>query len=65
MAIDRHRMIKGMIEHYPFVIKNFNAYFRNLYRRRILKWLFRVSSGYAGAAARLARCKTASCTARF
>ena len=35
-------------------------------RRALLKiWLFRVSSGYAGAAARLARCKTASCTARF
>jgi len=30
-------MIKGMIQHYPFVIKNFSAYFRNLYRRKILK----------------------------
>jgi MoaA/NifB/PqqE/SkfB family radical SAM enzyme len=26
-----------MLEHYPFVLKNFSAYFRNLYRRRILK----------------------------
>ena len=37
MEINRHQMIKGMIQHYPFVIKNFSAYFRNLYRRKILK----------------------------
>ena len=37
METNRHQMIKGMIQHYPFVIKNFSAYFRNLYRRKILK----------------------------
>ena len=37
MAIDRHRLIQGMLQHYPFVIKNFRAYFQNLYRRNILK----------------------------
>ncbi|MEX2300179.1 MAG: radical SAM protein [Bryobacterales bacterium] len=35
MAADRQRLIRGMIEHYPFVLKNFKAYFRNLYRRGV------------------------------
>ena len=36
-ASDRHRLIQGLLQHYPFVIKNFSTYFRNLYRRNILK----------------------------
>jgi MoaA/NifB/PqqE/SkfB family radical SAM enzyme len=37
MARDRRRLIEGMLQHYPFVMKNFRAYFQNLYRRKILK----------------------------
>ena len=35
MALDRHRLIEGMLQHYPFVIKNFKAYAKNLYRRKV------------------------------
>ena len=37
MDSQKHRLIRGMLQHYPFVVKNFSAYFRNLYRRKILK----------------------------
>ena len=37
MALDRHRLIEGMLQHYPFVIKNFKADAKNLYRRKVLK----------------------------
>ena len=34
--ISRHRLLRGMLEHYPFVLKNLKAYAGNLYRRRVL-----------------------------
>ena len=37
MDSQKHQLIRGMLQHYPFVVKNFSAYFRNLYRRKILK----------------------------
>jgi MoaA/NifB/PqqE/SkfB family radical SAM enzyme len=36
MPADRQRLIQGMLQHYPFVLKNFKAYFRNLYRRGVV-----------------------------
>lgn len=30
-------LLKGLLRQYPFVLKNFKLYFRNLYRREILK----------------------------
>ena len=30
------RLLRGMLAHYPFVLKNFKAYAGNLYRRRVL-----------------------------
>ena len=30
-------LIEGMLAHYPFVLKNFRAYFSNIYRRKILR----------------------------
>ena len=32
----RHRLLKGMLAQYPFILKNFKAYFSNIYRRKIL-----------------------------
>ena len=32
----RRRLLRGMLAHYPFVLKNFKAYASNLYRRRVL-----------------------------
>jgi len=37
MPSERHNLLKGMIRYYPFVLKNFHAYFSNLYRLRIKK----------------------------
>jgi MoaA/NifB/PqqE/SkfB family radical SAM enzyme len=37
VANQQHRLIQGMLQHYPFVIKNFKAYFSNLYRRKVLR----------------------------
>ena len=37
MQLTRHRLIEGMLRHYPFVVKNFRAYFGNLYRRNVRK----------------------------
>ena len=37
VAPEKDQLIKGMLQHYPFVVKNFRAYFRNLYRRKVLK----------------------------
>ncbi len=34
---DRHRLVQGMLAHYPFVLKNFRTYFSNWYRRNILR----------------------------
>ena len=28
-------LLKGLLRHYPFVLKNFKHYFQNLYRREI------------------------------
>jgi MoaA/NifB/PqqE/SkfB family radical SAM enzyme len=36
MNPDTKRLIDGLVQHYPFVLKNFKAYFGNIYRRRIL-----------------------------
>jgi len=36
-ASERHHLIKGMLAHYPFILKNFRAYFGNLYRRKVLR----------------------------
>ncbi len=33
----RQRLLQGMLAHYPFVVKNFKAYFGNLYRRKVLR----------------------------
>src|ERR1017187_7050666 len=30
------RLLRGLLRHYPFVLKNFKHYFQNLYRREIL-----------------------------
>jgi MoaA/NifB/PqqE/SkfB family radical SAM enzyme len=30
------RLVRGLLRHYPFVLKNFKHYFQNLYRREIL-----------------------------
>ena len=37
MLSTRKRLVEGMLKHYPFIIKNFKAYFGNLYRRNIRK----------------------------
>ena len=37
MPSERNRLIEGMLAHYPFVLKNFRTYFRNIYRRKILR----------------------------
>lgn len=37
MASTQSRLLEGMLQHYPFVLKNFSAYFRNKYRRSILR----------------------------
>src|SRR5438552_2293116 len=34
---ERGKLLQGMIRSYPFVLKNFRAYFSNLYIRRIKK----------------------------
>jgi len=31
------RLIQGLVQHYPFVLKNFRAYFGNLWRRNVLR----------------------------
>ena len=31
------RLLRGLLRHYPFVLKNFKHYFQNLYRRGILR----------------------------
>ena len=31
------RLLRGLLRHYPFVLKNFKHYFQNLYRREILR----------------------------
>lgn len=36
MASERNQLIKGMLAHYPFVLKNFRTYFSNIYRRKVL-----------------------------
>jgi MoaA/NifB/PqqE/SkfB family radical SAM enzyme len=36
-ARDQHRLIAGMLSHYPFILKNFRAYFGNLWRRKVLR----------------------------
>ena len=33
----RQQLLRGLLDHYPFVLKNFKAYFGNLYRRRVLR----------------------------
>ena len=35
-ARERHRLITGMLSHYPFIVKNFRAYFGNLWRRKVM-----------------------------
>ena len=36
MSLDeRRRLVRGMLANYPFVLKNFRAYFGNLWRRRV------------------------------
>jgi len=37
MALGKQQLIKGMLSHYPFILKNFRAYFGNLYRRKVLR----------------------------
>ena len=32
-----HRLVTGMLAHYPFILKNFRAYFGNLWRRNVLR----------------------------
>ena len=34
-AATKHRLVTGMLAHYPFILKNFDAYFRNLWRRKV------------------------------
>lgn len=31
------KLLRGLVKHYPFVLKNFKHYFQNLYRRQILR----------------------------
>ena len=31
------RLLRGLLQHYPFVLKNFKHYFQNLYRREVLR----------------------------
>jgi MoaA/NifB/PqqE/SkfB family radical SAM enzyme len=35
MPSERHKLLEGMVRYYPFVLKNFRAYFSNLYTRRV------------------------------
>ena len=35
MPSERQNLIAGMVRYYPFVLKNFRAYFSNLYTRRV------------------------------
>lgn len=35
-APSRHRLLKGMLAQYPFILKNFRAYFSNIFRRKVL-----------------------------
>ena len=36
-ASAQDRLVKGMLAHYPFMLKNFRAYFGNLWRRNVLR----------------------------
>jgi len=33
-------LLRGLLRHYPFVLKNFKHYFQNLYRREIRRRRF-------------------------